>query len=168
MRAGRREALITFQRATATQDDYGEEALSWASLGTEWAAVFYGRGDERRQAAMEQGQQSATFQVLSNTVTRSVTLKDRLTLGGYIWDIVSIAPMQRGLIEFTGTATGEADATSPLPNDVGQLDFSEATNSGLLALLGDDWGLVTSSEDGGQMDFSEPANSGLVTVLWEA
>lgn len=105
MTAGRRDTLIEFQGATAVQDEYGEETQTWDSLGYAWAAVFYGRGDERRQAAMEQGQQAATFQVLDNVVTRSASIRDRIVLGEDNWDIVGIAPEtpRRGLIEFTAT-----------------------------------------------------------------
>jgi head-tail adaptor len=101
--AGNRSELVTLQRATATQDGYGEEVPTWAELGTEWAAVFYGRGDERRQAALEQGSQAVTFQMLANDLTRSVTLKDRLLHDGSTFDVVGIAPMDRATIEFTAT-----------------------------------------------------------------
>lgn len=101
MTAGRRDQLITIQSGTATTDDYGGETLAWTTLATEWAAVLYGRGDERRQAAVEQGQQAATFQVLANDDTRSVGVKDRISHDGSEWDIVSIAPLNRGKIEFT-------------------------------------------------------------------
>lgn len=103
MTAGRRFDPIVFQRGTPSTDSYGGETMTWATLTSEWAAVFYGRGDERRQAAMEKGAQSATFQVPSHTLTQSVTLKDRITHGGSTWDIVGIAPdtPKRGEIEFT-------------------------------------------------------------------
>lgn len=102
MTAGRREQLVTIERSTATTDGYGEQTQTWVEYAQEWAAVFYGRGDERRQAAMEQGQQSATFQMLSNTLTRAVAVKDRIN-DGSLWDIVGIAPdtPKRGEIEFT-------------------------------------------------------------------
>lgn len=105
MTAGRRDTLITLQRYTTTQDEYGEEVPTWADLGTEWAAIFWGRGDERRQAAMEQGQQAATFNLLSNTLTRSLTLRDRISGEAGEFDIVGIAPdfPKRGEIEVTGT-----------------------------------------------------------------
>lgn len=99
----RRGDLVTFQRATVTQDAAGEETPTWATLCQEHAQIFYGRGDERRQAAMEQGEQAATFQVPSNTNTRSVTLKDRISFDGSIWDIESKAldvPNRRH-VEFT-------------------------------------------------------------------
>jgi SPP1 family predicted phage head-tail adaptor len=105
MTAGRRNKLITIERYTTTQDDYGEETQTWATYAIEWAAIYYGRGDERRQAAMEQGQQAATFQMLSNPLTEAVTLKDRIVHDGANWDITGIAPdtPKRGEIELTAT-----------------------------------------------------------------
>lgn len=104
MTAGRRDTLITFEGGAPTIDDYGGETLGWTTLGQEWAAVFYGKGDERRQAAVEQGQQAATFQVLANPVTRAVVIKNRIVAGADTWDITGIAPdtPNRGEIEFTG------------------------------------------------------------------
>ena len=102
MRAGRRDQLIELERASVEQDDYGEEVPTWSTIGMEWAGVFYGRGDERRQAAMEQGRQPATFQFLSNEITRALTLSDRIQHEG-TYDIVGIAPEtpKRGMVEVT-------------------------------------------------------------------
>lgn len=102
MSAGPRDHLVTLSRAETTQNGYGEEIPTWGSVGTEWAAIFYGRGDERRQAAMEQGKQPATFQMLSNELTRSLTIEDRIEYEGN-WDIEGIAPdmPKRGYIEVT-------------------------------------------------------------------
>ena len=68
---GRRDQEVILQRYTTEQNDYGEEVETWSDIGSEWAAIFYGRGSERRQAAMERGAQPATFQMLSNPVTRA-------------------------------------------------------------------------------------------------
>ena len=103
MNSRARQTLITFQRATVTQDAYGEEIATWQQLGQAWADVNYGRGDERRQAAMEQGQQPATFNVLDNAMTRGVTLKDRILADGQVWDITSSVP---------GKRRGERDITA--------------------------------------------------------
>lgn len=100
MTAGKRDTLIAFEHATTAQNESGEEVETWASVGQEWAAVFWGRGDERRQAAMEQGAQPATFQVPDNDVTRAVVVKDRISFNG-AWDIVGIAMPRRGEIEFS-------------------------------------------------------------------
>lgn len=101
MTAGRRDQLVSLDRSTTTTDEYNEEVPAWAEFAQEWAAIYYGRGDERRQAAMEQGSQAATFNVLSNERTRSLVLTDRLTVGGVVWDIRSLAPdtPKRGEIE---------------------------------------------------------------------
>jgi head-tail adaptor len=103
MTAGRRNTLVEFQTYTTTQDGAGEEDRTWTTVASEWAAVFYGRGDERRQAAMEQGAQPANFQVLSNSVTRSITITARIIFDDANWNIVAVAPdaPERGLIEFT-------------------------------------------------------------------
>lgn len=104
MTANTRDTKIAFERATTTQDDYGEEVSTWAALGTEWAAINWGRGDERRQAAMEQGAQPATFTVLDNPMTRDVGLKDRIVLDGAAYDITSNVPgKKRGERDITAT-----------------------------------------------------------------
>ena len=91
-RIGRRDQLVTLERSTSEQDAYGEEIATWSSIGQEYAAVYYGRGDERRQAAMQQGSQAATFGLLANPVTRGLTTRDRIQHGGEPWDIQGISP----------------------------------------------------------------------------
>lgn len=104
---GRRDQLVTLERATAMRDGYGEDAPNWATIGQEWAAVWFGKGAERRQAAMEQGQQAATFGMLANPITEGLTLADRIVHAGSVWDIEGIAPdmPRRGEIEVTATRT---------------------------------------------------------------
>ena len=100
MTAGRRDTLIELQRYTATQDAYGEEVATWAAIGTEWADIYYGKGSERREAAKEQGEQPATFEVLANALTIALKPIDRINLGGVLWDIHSVSPdtPRRGLV----------------------------------------------------------------------
>lgn len=103
MRIARRDQLVTLERATTTSDGYGEETQTWGTIGQEWAAVHYGRGSERREAAAEHGVQAANFTFLSNPVTRGLTLTDRIQHAGSAWDIEAIAPEmpRRGEIEIT-------------------------------------------------------------------
>lgn len=102
--AGKRDKRIVFQRFTATQDEYGEPIEVWAPFGKEQkAAVFYGRGDERRQAAREEGAQSATFNCHATETTRAIQVKDRIVMGADNWDIVGISPITRREIDFTAT-----------------------------------------------------------------
>ena len=101
-----RDNFITLQRAIRTEDAYGEPVETWQAIGQEWAAIYYGRGDERRNAAMEQGEQPASFEMLSNTKTRSLTLRDRIIADGLVWDIRGIArdTPKRGYIAITAVA----------------------------------------------------------------
>lgn len=101
MTAGRKRNLIVVQRGTPSTDDYGGETLSWATLATEWAEIHYGRGDERRAAAMEQGSLSAVFVVNDNIATRSATLKDRISFAGGFWDVIQNVPGDPGDRELT-------------------------------------------------------------------
>ena len=98
-----RNTLVTLERATTVRDDYNEETESWAQVGEEWAQVFYGRGDERRQAAAELASQTATFQMDANETTLALAENDRLQADGRIWDIRGIAPHtpRHGDVEIT-------------------------------------------------------------------
>lgn len=100
---GRRDTLIAIERATTVQDEYGQETEVWTELGKEWAAVYYGRGDERRQAGQEQGSQAANFNIVSNAMTRGVKITDRIVIGTDIWDITGAAPISRAEVELTAT-----------------------------------------------------------------
>lgn len=101
MTAGKRDSRITFQRFSSVQNEYGEEVQTWAPIGEAWAAVYYGKGDERRQAAREQGGQAASFAVLSNAVSRGIKITDRIVMGADNWDVTGISPVSRREIEFT-------------------------------------------------------------------
>lgn len=108
MAAGRRDTLVQFQRAVRATDEYGQAVpASWAVLCSEWVAVLWGRGAERREAAATQLVQSATFQALAHPVTLGVLPTDRIVMDGVAWNIGGIAPMAGGLIEFTAVR-GEA------------------------------------------------------------
>ncbi|QQN73950.1 head-tail adaptor protein [Croceicoccus sp. YJ47] len=102
MSAGRRRDLIVFERATQVENTLGNVREQWAEYKQEYAAIFYGRGAERRQAAVEQGTQSATFQVRINARTRALTVRDRILFAG-VWDIEGIAldAPKRGQMEVT-------------------------------------------------------------------
>lgn len=99
--AGKRDKCVTIERFTSTPDEYNEPVEQWSEVGKRWTAIFYGKGDERRQAAIEQGRQAASFVMLADELTRSVTLRDRLSYAGDTWDIVGVSPLDRAEIEFT-------------------------------------------------------------------
>lgn len=107
--AGERNKLVVFHRASDTLDEYGEPIAAWSELGRTRAAMIHGRGDERRQAAMEQGGQPATFQMVASTTTRGLRLSDRLIAEGVIWDIRGIVAdsPQRGTVEVIAVTMGD-------------------------------------------------------------
>ena len=103
---GKFDQRVGFERATLVADEYGSEVPSWAEIALpgevsgRWAALSYGRGDERREAAREGGVQPATFIVLADEVTATLTVTDRITFGG-VWNITGIVPRGRAEIEIT-------------------------------------------------------------------
>lgn len=103
MSAGKRDKRVSIERATTTVNDYNEPVPTWSELTKRWTAIYFGKGSERRQAAMEQGSQTASFVMLSDSITRTITLEDRLNWGGSLWDIVSVLPVNRAEIEITAT-----------------------------------------------------------------
>lgn len=105
MTATRRRELIVFERATFTTNDNNEQIPSWATYATRRARVRFGTAQEKREAAQEGGSQTATFECISSSTLRSVTLKDRISYLSSSWDIVETAPLDRKTIRFTGIRT---------------------------------------------------------------
>lgn len=100
--AGQRDELITFERVSQIDDGYTEKDDAWAAIGEEFAEVRFGASSERRVAAQERAIVSATFGVLDNPLTRSVTTKDRIQFDGGAWDINSnVKARQPGHRELT-------------------------------------------------------------------
>lgn len=78
-RRSRRLHRIVIQRETVTgTNDFGEDVTALTTWTTERAAIFYGTGQEQRQAAQESASQTASFEVLSNAKTRAISVTDKL------------------------------------------------------------------------------------------
>jgi len=105
MNAGQRTELIVFERATTSEDVYGQPVQTWATYATRRARVRFGTGQEQRQAAQEGGTQAASFECISSSTLRTVTLKDRISYIGSYWDITETAPLDRKTIRFTAVRT---------------------------------------------------------------
>jgi len=106
--AGRREHLIEFYRAGAPIDDgYTTQPGAPALLGSAWAEVRFGTGQERREAAQESASVPAVFIMLANPVTRSLVPTDTLRFDGADYDISSSVP-GRDRSEWQVTATRSA------------------------------------------------------------
>lgn len=109
--AGKRDKLVIVQRAITAKDEYGEPVPSWGDIGRTRAQMIFGRGDERRAAAMQEGVQPATFLMLVTNVTRSLTLQDRLIAQGTVWNIRSVAidTPRRGTVEVVAVANRDIE-----------------------------------------------------------
>lgn len=109
---GARPHLVTIERATIEQDDYGGEVLTWGELVTAYARVSHGSGSERREAAQEAAVQAATFEFDWNPILEGVRAKDRLQAFGSAWDIVSVAVIGANR-DVHITATVELESAEP-------------------------------------------------------
>lgn len=115
MPAGRRQELVAFWRKAVIRVPGGQQKESWAPIaagnaGKAWAAVYWGKGEERREAGRLDVKQTASFEVLSNALTRGVTELDRIVAFGSYWDIAGPGvPVKRDRIEFVAHR-GEAAA----------------------------------------------------------
>lgn len=108
MPAGKRRHRIGFEGGTVTRNALGGKApQSWANIGFRLAHVAYGSGSERRQAAGEGAVKTATFRVLADSLTRTITESHRISYAGAKWDVVDITP-----ISAIGNATSEIEFTA--------------------------------------------------------
>src|SRR3546814_3896582 len=55
-------------------------------------SVNFGTGQERLEAAQYGASVSATFHVLRNSKTAALTVQDRISFEGAVWDITSAVP----------------------------------------------------------------------------
>jgi head-tail adaptor len=109
MRRGRygsakRDHLIRFALPVTQENAFGEPVEeSLADAGSAWAAISYGTGRERREAAIERSDLTATFITLQSAATRAIGTEHVILFDGHRWDITSAAPFDRHEIEFTTT-----------------------------------------------------------------
>ena len=109
MDAGNRPHLVRLQQATITTGTLGGETKTWHDIGTAWAAILYGTGQERREAAQENASQAATFMFDWSPQTAALRPTDRLYVFDTVWDIAS-AVVIGGNREVHVTAVANLDA----------------------------------------------------------
>lgn len=78
MRAGPMRERLVIQRATTTQDGYGEPIETWATHATRWAQVEPLRGAERFEAQRLNPDLAYRVRVRHDTTVDGVTPKDRI------------------------------------------------------------------------------------------
>ena len=90
LRSAVRNRRILIEKRTVTQNLLNEDVETWALSFQEYAAVYFGTGSEQRVAAQTKGSQSASFEVLSNSRTRAISVADhRIVFDGGVWDITA-------------------------------------------------------------------------------
>jgi hypothetical protein len=122
---------IRFERLAGAKNAYGELEPDWIALGDPIRAeVLFGAGQERREAAQQQGSAPATFRVRTSPLTCGVTLKeDRMKVrtkhrhdNGYgdvytknpgkiyeLPDAVASSLIDAGYVEADDGASGQSD-----------------------------------------------------------
>lgn len=105
MKAGPRDTLVVLFRAgAATHNGYNNTSGQPVEIGREYAQVIFGSGRERRerrQASQTQSSEVATFRMLANDTTRTLTTTDTVQALGSKWDIFSSVPLGRDGWEVT-------------------------------------------------------------------
>lgn len=86
---GQRFHLVTIQSATKSVNEHGDEIPTWGNVATAYAAVLYGTGQERRQAAQENAFQAATFNFEWNPTVAGIKPAWRLFCFDTPWDVIS-------------------------------------------------------------------------------
>lgn len=92
MKAGSLKYRVVIQRYTTATLPTGEETKDWTDFARTSAAITFGTGKERRQAAQETASAPATFHIRRTIKTATITPADRLVFDGSEWEIVSAVP----------------------------------------------------------------------------
>ena len=90
MSIGERRHRVVFQRATISQDAYGEPDKTWSNLATRWALVQPMKGGERFSANQVQVDVDHRIVCRYDSTMATLTAGDRATWSGHIYDIKSI------------------------------------------------------------------------------
>ncbi|WP_127104365.1 head-tail adaptor protein [Pararhodobacter zhoushanensis] len=104
--AGQLDQEVQFLRASKT-DNGVEQVETFTALGDPvWAERVYASDGEKWRAQQVQAQISARFKLWSSAFSRGLTLKDRLSCGGELYDITGIKPVGNNLdfIEISAVA----------------------------------------------------------------
>lgn len=90
MLAGKLRHRVTFQRATETQNDFGESEQTFAALDTVWASVEALAGKERYSAMQTKADVDYRVVCRYNSTIASLGVKDRIVWGSITLDIKSV------------------------------------------------------------------------------
>lgn len=107
--ASNRKWRIDFYPRTVTEDAGGLEIEADGVAVPAFAAVRFGTGAERREAAAAGSYKVATFRVLSTAALRAADERWEIAFMGARWGITDVSPVggEASEIEFTATRKGE-------------------------------------------------------------
>lgn len=90
MNIGERRHRVVFQRATETQDAFGEPDKTWATLCTSWAFIGPIRGAERFSANEVLAEVDHRIVTRYRSELSALSPKDRATWNGHTFDIRAV------------------------------------------------------------------------------
>lgn len=109
MKAGNLDRSIVIQRQGAAVDDgFTMQPGAWATLATRKAQRITSRGREVFEQQGVDAEVPMTFVFRDDSVTRSITPKDRLDFAGRVYDIKAVSEIgRRRGIEVIGVASAD-------------------------------------------------------------
>lgn len=108
---GERPHLVRIQQASISSGGLGGETRTWSDIGTAFAMVTYGAGQERREAAQENASVAATFDFDWSPMTAAIRPIDRLYCFGTKWDVASAVVIGANeAVHVTAIANLDADS----------------------------------------------------------
>lgn len=90
MKAGRLRHKVTLQRQTGTKDAYQAPTEVYTDLATRRARYVPLSGKESFDDAHELGVVEVRFELRGDSVTRTLTARDRVAHGGATYDILRV------------------------------------------------------------------------------
>jgi SPP1 family predicted phage head-tail adaptor len=100
MRSGRLRHRLRFERATETQNQFGEPVQTWAEIKTVWGAVEPLRGAERQRANQTQADEDVRLVARYSSELATLNPKDRCVAVGKVYDIKSVLNIDERNREF--------------------------------------------------------------------
>jgi len=94
VRAGKLRHRVTLQRNAPVSDGAGGEAGNWTTLATRKAAIEPQSGGEKFAADQVVSQETVRIRMRYDSVTSTITTKDRIVFGVRVFDIKY--PFNRG------------------------------------------------------------------------
>lgn len=102
--AGARNRRITLQRALTTKNALNEDVRTWGTIGKRWAEKLDVSDGEQLRAAQMGATITTRFRVLRDSLTATLTARDRIVLGSLVYEISGIKEVDPDGLEITTTA----------------------------------------------------------------